>query len=142
MTDPNSPLKTFVMFRWVFEGTATCVKFSDGDLSTVKGANWPARGNAACAVCYETGEASMWYSYIECLEQLDKTKYFIAELLCDDKTRIIRFSAPDAEFAKKIANVRCNMQGAYYDLLEVVPLDYTVAPMDPQQSRFSRSRFQ
>jgi hypothetical protein len=84
----------------------------------------------------------MWYSYTECLERLDKAKYFIAELLYDDNSRTVRFSAPNTEFAKKIAIARCDMQGVYYDLLEVVPLVYTVAPTDTQQSRVSRYQFQ
>jgi hypothetical protein len=141
MTDPNSPLKNFVMSSWGFKGSAAWVKFSDWNSSNVKG-TCPGRGNAACTVCYETGETSIWYSYIECLEKLDKEKYFIAELLYDDKSRTVRFSAPNTDFATKIAIARCDMQGVYYDLLEVVPLVYTVTPADTQQSRVSRYQFQ
>ena len=134
MTDPNSPLKTFVMTSWGIKGHGGWVTFSGGNSSAVKGtSSWPPRGNAACAVCYETREASMWHSYIECLEQLDRTKYFISELLFDDRSRTVRFSAPDAEFAKKIAVARCDYQGVYFDLTETIPLDYTVSPTDAQQ---------
>jgi len=130
--DSQNTMHNFRLEPWLSYCRDGCVTFKEPGLEA-KGKKRDESG-IGIAVSYNTGEAELWRSYIECLEVHDKKDFFIVQILPTRKGEELLFSAHTLEIAKTIAATYEAYMCQYYDLVEYVPITHAVPPTDKQVS--------